>query len=499
MGETSMLEGNPVIDIFELRRQSAELNLEALEAFVEAIRVRTSTLRVLRDKLSLDDSEVRRALNDLRAQLEFLREGFKPPGRNREAMESATTFAMKHLTELKEAIDAARGDWRKISGLKLDPEMIKKGGDQGFQRQVRQHKQALDDLRGNAKRRWKELRSELWTEYLDYLAGVSLRHDGLDKDICGIADHLIRELKQSVNDLQALAILGRDCCIASLPEIVYLRFPEWTVWVLPLAAGELWRDAKHRNVTIAESYLRTRARDDLDKVELMQPVSNGTEMQSVKRKDEKKTTLYSRWIKEQLLEDCLTDIFGTYALGRAYVLSSIFLSFDPSEDDDRIRAEIILDVMRSMNNQDLIAPKEANASVDAIESAWKQAVNEAAPENSRSPERVKMREDLKKWKDSFLNYLSSWKALRFPIARWEPEKKELVGYFLPPNSTEAKVQAPETVRMALAAAWEARIQNLSKSTSIAIAAKCEELCERIALGSGPDKPTDEPEPPPINA
>src|SRR4051794_30960169 len=198
MGQTSMLEGNPVIDIFELRRQSAELNLKALEAFVEAIGVRTSTLRVLRDKLSRDDSEVRKGLNDLRAQVEFLREGFKPPGRNRAAMESATTFAMTHLNELQEAIDAASGDWKTISGLKLDPEMIKKGGDQGFQLQVRRHKQALDDLaRGNAKRRWKELRTELWTEYLDYLAGVSLRHDGLDKDICGIADHLIRELKRS--------------------------------------------------------------------------------------------------------------------------------------------------------------------------------------------------------------------------------------------------------------------------------------------------------------
>jgi len=494
MGETGMLEGNPVIDIFELRRQSAERNLDALAEFVDSINARTATLRKLRAQLAHDRSEILDRLRRLKTHVVDLRAKLDSDDYEKSDMRGSVDSTERNLSLLELAIKGAREHWRSISGLKLDPEKIK-NGDLALREQIDDRKVKLQRLElpsEDLRKRWREMEelNDFWEVSLDYLAGVSLRHDGLDMDICCIADDLIRELQQCCKDLEALTILGRDCCNSSLPQIVYLRFPEWTVWVLPLAAGELWRDVSRPagqgrviRPTISESYFSVIARG-----ELARPDITRADLQSGRKKEE--NTVYSRWLNKPLLKDCLTDIFGTFALGPAYVLSSIFLALDPSDDNDRVRAETILCVIEAMNNATSSFPHTANASLRAIAGAWDQAVRETGRANGLLPEDLKkrgdQRADLARWRDSFLNYLRPFATLQFPIRDWEAGKERWVEYFLSPDPARDSADGPATIRLALAAAWEARIRDPLKSESIAGA--CKQRCEYLASKGQPTRP-----------
>jgi hypothetical protein len=517
MGETGMLESHAAIDIFEIRRQSAERNLDALDEFVESIKGRTAALRKLRAQLDHDRGEILDRLEKLKEHVLELGEKLNNDRIEKPDMKGPVEATERNFLLLQSAIIEVRKHWNSIPGLKLDPNADEmKNRDLALREQIKERKRKVQKLIAtgdDVRKRWRDMDElkEFWAVSLDYLAGVSLRHDGLDLDICGIADDLICDLQASCPELGALTILGRDCCSTSLPRIVFLRFPEWTVWVLPLAAGELWRDVSRPirtsgqgrayASTISESYLSVVAERDLAKPDITkadQPIG--------KKKEE--SNLYQRWINKPLLTDCLTDIFGTFVLGPAYVLSSICLALDPTDDNDRMRAEIILHVIRILSSEAYSFPITANASLSAIEDAWNQAVREAGRSNGLTPEELKKREDqradLARWRDSFLNYLRAFGTLgklRFPFNDWEAGKEKWVQSFLSfnpakdgsdasSNPARDSTNAPGTIRLALAAAWEARIRNPLKSRNIAQA--CKQVCEAIAARRLPNIP---PEPP----
>jgi len=501
MGETGVFESNPVIEIFELRRQSAERNLDALVDFVGSINARTASLRKLRAQLAHDRSEILSVLRRLKLHVDELRTKLDGEDYEKSDMRGPVDSTARYLSGLESAIRGARENWSSIAGLKLDPDKIK-SGDLALCEQILDRKRKLEKLRtpgDDLRKRWREMDElkEFWEVSLDYLAGVSLRHDGLDLDICCIADDLICELQEYCNDLGAKTILGRDCCSTSLPQIVYLRFPEWTVWVLPLAGGELWRDVsrpvrsagngKLVRPTISDSYFAFAER------ELGKSDTARTELLIGKKKEE--NSVYLRWINKTLLKDCLTDIFGTFALGPAYVLSSIFLALDPSEDNDRIRAETIFSVMRTMNGWSSSFPGLANKSLVVVESAWEQAAREAGRGNGLTPEEEKKRNDqradIAKWRDSFLTYLRNFAKLQFPIRDWEAGKDKWVDYFLSPNPSANSSNAPPNIRLALATAWEARIREPLKSRETA--SICKQVCEKIAETGPPPQPPEPPE------
>ena len=306
----------------------------------------------------------------------------------------------------------------------------------------------------------------------------------------------------------------------SLPKIVYVRFPEWTVWVLPPAAGELWPDISRRPWgprlgELSSTYFRYAFQ------EIKQSQTRPTGWPTGKKTKEKK--VYEFWDDNELLKDCFADMFGTFTLGPRYARASIFLYLKPFDDNDRIRAETIFHVMRKMNGSAFYSGV-LGKSVAAMEKAWDQAVRESGRENGQAPEKAKRRADPRAdiaiWRENFLQYLTGYvtgigktkfEKLRFPLADWEGGEDQWVKYFLSPNPAKASPDAPETtrialaaawetrirdpnapgtIRLALAAAWEARIRDPLKSKEIAEA--CKKLCEYLAEKSGPEGP---PEPP----
>src|SRR5262249_33697755 len=100
-----------------------------------------------------------------------------------------------------------------------------------------------DDLERRAWRQFTECRArcqELFAEYVDLVRGVLVRDAGLDGDLFRIADQLVKQWPR-IKDYrwESLTIpASRERRHITAARLIRIGFPEWTVWMLPLAAGE---------------------------------------------------------------------------------------------------------------------------------------------------------------------------------------------------------------------------------------------------------------------
>ena len=99
----------------------------------------------------------------------------------------------------------------------------------------------------------REVRTKAWRDYgeaqkvnrefaaerLEIFAGLAFRRSRLDENACRLADELIGKcnLGISLDDCEWVTIPApKEALGRTLARIVRLRFPEWTVWALPLVA-----------------------------------------------------------------------------------------------------------------------------------------------------------------------------------------------------------------------------------------------------------------------
>ena len=76
-------------------------------------------------------------------------------------------------------------------------------------------------------------------ECLEFIAGLAFRDKKLDEQICQIADALIESYAEASGKEPSLAVpSSQESLSRTLGRIVRLRFPEWTIWTLPLVAHE---------------------------------------------------------------------------------------------------------------------------------------------------------------------------------------------------------------------------------------------------------------------
>src|ERR1041385_5440331 len=81
----------------------------------------------------------------------------------------------------------------------------------------------------------------VFSDYFEYLGGLALRIAGLDNDICRIADELMKRCGSvGINEWSALTIPASKEA-STLARSIRMRFPEWTIWAVPLTAHELGR------------------------------------------------------------------------------------------------------------------------------------------------------------------------------------------------------------------------------------------------------------------
>lgn len=169
--------------------------------------------------------------------------------------------------------------------------------------------QALSEVEAKAN-------DHVFNESIELLGGIALRDARLDADICELADALIRSIRASRTHPNVIPG-GISSMMMRIERFIRLRFPEWTIWGLPLAAHELWRVS---------------ARAQYDNL-LAKPF--GPEGSKV--------------IEDPTIQQCLGDAFATYFMGPAYALAAITLLFDPKRAQDDLRVLATVSMLRHMD------------------------------------------------------------------------------------------------------------------------------------------------------
>jgi hypothetical protein len=208
-----------------------------------------------------------------------------------------------------------------------------------------EQKEALKD----AWRRYAEIYKKSRTafgEYLDFVSGLLIRYQGLDQDICRLADELIRScsLESTGTTWQSLTVLAlQESFTKTLARIIRLRFPEWSVWALPLAAHE------YGHVVVDEvPGIKKFVNDEVDRL-----LSDDARL---KEAADEQTKMINCQTKKQV-DVLFADAFATYSLGPAYACAAIILRFDPSSaytefpgrPPDAWRAFIVLGILKMMS------------------------------------------------------------------------------------------------------------------------------------------------------
>ena len=166
---------------------------------------------------------------------------------------------------------------------------------------------------GTLQRRDAECRA-LFNECLSFIGGVLIREhklkDGsfLDGGICQIADALLHELMDKAPELYpGFTLLAESNFFTETTGIVRLRFPEYSVWNLPVAVHELGHFA-------------------------MPDLKDGMGGRPFQAKHQQ---LAAEPQQAAHLKEYLADLFAVYTLGPAYLCACLVWRFNPKDGTAR--------------------------------------------------------------------------------------------------------------------------------------------------------------------
>jgi len=199
---------------------------------------------------------------------------------------------------------------------------------------------------------------ELLRECLEIIGTLAIREKNLDHRLLYVADELIRDcltLSTGGSDYYLLVHSLSDTFSRAKSRIIRLRFPEWTIWDLPLAAHDLG------HVAIAGILLKEQgpAKDDATLTPFLDEqrdllVQNDAALLARRETGGDSAAEADRWADGRV-RVLLADAFATYTMGPAYAYSAIMLRLSPnaaSRDvpSDALRAQVILSTLGWMND-----------------------------------------------------------------------------------------------------------------------------------------------------
>jgi hypothetical protein len=179
---------------------------------------------------------------------------------------------------------------------------------------------------------------DLFNEYVDLVRGVALRALGFDRDLCRVADSIVREIGANFR-WKSISIPSRvEYQRMSTGALIRLGFPDWTVWALPLVAHAFGHVVAERDKDL---------RADL-----------------AKRSDVERTLVI--------------DAFATTVMGPAFACAALLVRFDPAAieaagDLQAKRVATILDVLDDSER----GSGPVKGIVKTLRGAWEVAVQES--------------------------------------------------------------------------------------------------------------------------
>jgi hypothetical protein len=166
---------------------------------------------------------------------------------------------------------------------------------------------------------WRELRkvqrdsSRVFDECLAFIQGALARKAELDGGICALTDDLLDDLAHLSDVLWGrFTLLATSEFYRETAEIIRVRFPEVSLWSIPLAAHEFGH------------YVGPELRESQDGVGIY-PFKVLLETSDKTRQAPLHT---QQWYH---LQEHFSDLFATYTLGPAYAAAFILLRMNPSE------------------------------------------------------------------------------------------------------------------------------------------------------------------------
>jgi hypothetical protein len=343
-----------------------------------------------------------------------------------------------------------------------------------------------------------ESNEKIFGECLEAIGGLAIRDKKLSARtswVADTADEFIRECAKEYVGQQWLsfAVFARQEALnRTMARIVRLRFPEWTVWSLPLAAHEFghvviednteWMNFAHEQ---AKSLSWLTGRDD-----------------------EQRLCMY----------EILADAFATYTMGPAYVCAAISLWLNPlplsNESSDMrcvsgtIRARLIFRIIEQLRHSRSEGAADGEPSQphvfmqEKLERKWREVIErvESSDEGAEGSEEVYLSEEqVTSLVDEILERFS-WALkpkgayLYQGAGGFEEAERWADGWLQQLDNGERlaipRVSADSTLRNALNAAWLCRVQSQPYQFDV-IADAAYELCKKIIRRRRID--TDEPD------
>lgn len=260
---------------------------------------------------------------------------------------------------------------------------------------------------------------DLFADYVDFLAGLTLRDNALDDEVCAITDALLAEIPRQVKHLALPA--RRPTLSTALNKLVKVGFPEWTIWNIPLVGYEIGL------ALAAEDWghqLIGRAADALPA-----------------RSVAVRTVLFA-------------DAYAAYTIGPAYGCAMTLLRFQPNHDtagedapSDVERSAVVMAVQRYAGR----GSSGFEEVTDRTEQYWTEAVTHLAGPPVETKE-------LADFADQICRALVAERIEMFDRTRWA-RVETLAGTLAQDSGRDARASRDVDARVLLNAAWVARFVN----------------------------------------
>jgi hypothetical protein len=359
--------------------------------------------------------------------------------------------------------------------------------------------------------------NDLLRECLEIIGTLAIRTRNLDRHMLYVADELIQDCMMLTrgDPNYYLFVHGVGETISKTrARIIRLRFPEWTIWDLPLAAHELGRVAVAGILGVERDEedptlqtLTTFVAEQREALIAVDPELQKASQAGGAAADEaaRAAAAEASRAAQGRVRILLADAIATYTMGPAYACSAIMLRLDPTvvaqrgQPSDRQRAHVILSMLRAMNEEAKL-PKPYSDVILMLEAAWKDTADRSNPAGALAPPYAGYLEALVKSFLGKVTYLILNVTAGFPHGAgndgWR-KAQEWAGAWGEQWKKETKLVAPTEaggkLRDVLNATWLCRLNNqgLPADTSRALqrelTAAAETLCKAIieAKRAGP--------------
>lgn len=212
-------------------------------------------------------------------------------------------------------------------------------------------------------------------ETLAFTQGALVRKSGFDGGFCTLADKLLdrfNDLERKLN-WRGFTILAETAFLGEIGEVVRLRFPEISIWHLPIAAHEFGH--------YANPAIRVEVRDG-SFTGSKYPIED---------------FLRSKWSKTNQkpwfhAHEFMADIFAAYTLGAAYAYCVLFLRPDPgtlragttTHPSWNERFHVILETLRRIGLHGGVTSQI----VGDVERRWDESLSASVGDSGSDPDEI---------------------------------------------------------------------------------------------------------------